>query len=265
MKTTVVQWDCRFGDLEFNFNRAIELMDREPADVYVLPELCLSGYNFKDRNEVKELSEESHGTYAHRFMDFTRSRNCFVAYGFAEKASEEIYNSANLIGPDGLVGTYRKIHLYNRETLFFLPGRRPFKVYETSVGKLGLMVCFDWFFPESARTLALLGTELILHPSNLVLSWCPDAMRYHALWNGVYTATANRTGREDRGGQLFEYIGRSIIYSPDGKILTEAPHEREGIYTAEIDLSFARNKKLNRYNEKFQDRQPEFYFDIGLT
>ena len=84
MKTTVVQWDCRFGDLEFNFNRAIALMDREPADVYVLPELCLSGYNFKDRNEVKELSEESHGTYSHQFMDFTRSRNCFVAYGFAE-------------------------------------------------------------------------------------------------------------------------------------------------------------------------------------
>ena len=90
-------------------------------------------------------------------------------------------------------------------------------------------------------------------------------MRYHALWNGVFTATANRIGREDRGDQLFEYIGRSIIYSPDGKILTEAPQEREGIYTAEIDLSFARNKKLNRYNKIFQDRQPEFYFDIGLT
>ena len=143
MKTTVVQWDCRFGDLEFNFNRAIELMDREPADVYVLPELCLSGYNFKDRNEVKELSEESHGTYAHRFMDFTHYRNCFVTYGFAEKGFEGIYNSANLIGSDGLVSTYRKIHLYNRETLLFLPGRRPFKVYETPVGKLGLIVCFD--------------------------------------------------------------------------------------------------------------------------
>jgi predicted amidohydrolase len=90
-------------------------------------------------------------------------------------------------------------------------------------------------------------------------------MRYHALWNGVYTATANRTGREDRGDQLFEYIGRSIIYSPDGKILTEAPQEREGIYAVEINLSLAQNKQLNPYNNKFQDRQPIFYFDNGLT
>ena len=265
MKTIVVQWDCRFGDPEFNFGRAMELMDREPADIYVLPELCLSGYNFKDRQEVDDLSEESHGAYAHRFMDLARSRNCFLAYGFAEKASAGIYNSANLIGPDGLIGTYRKIHLFNRETLFFLPGDRPFRVYETPVGKLGLMVCFDWFFPESARTLALQGAELILHPSNLVLSWCPDAMRYHALWNGVYTATSNRIGREDRGGHVFEYIGRSIIYSPQGELLAEAPLEQEGICSAELDLSLAREKDLNEYNDRIQSRQPEFYSVISIT
>ena len=90
-------------------------------------------------------------------------------------------------------------------------------------------------------------------------------MRYHALWNCVYTTTANRTGREDRCGKLFEYIGCSIIYSPEGKILTQATQEGEGIYTAAIALFLSRNKKLNQYNDKFQDHQPEFYFYIGLT
>ena len=264
MKVVAVQWDCRFGDPEFNFNRAMELMEREPGDIYVLPELCLSGYNFNDIREVEDLSEESRGNYARRFMDFSLERNCYISYGFAEKVSEGVYNSANLIGPDGLIGTYRKIHLFNRETLFFLPGDRSLKVYDTPIGKLGLMVCFDWFFPESARILALQGTELILHPSNLVLSWCPDAMRYHALWNGVYTATSNRIGKEDRGGRLIEYIGRSIIYSPQGELLAEASYEHEGACSAELVLSLAREKKLNRYNDRIQSRQPEFYSEISV-
>ena len=76
MKVVAVQWDCRFGDPEFNFNRAMELMEREPGDIYVLPELCLSGYNFNDIREVEDLSEESHGNYARRFMDFSLERNC---------------------------------------------------------------------------------------------------------------------------------------------------------------------------------------------
>ena len=125
------------------------------------------------------------------------------------------------------------------------------------------MICFDWFFPESARILALKGAELILHPSNLVLSWCPDAMRYHALWNGVYTATSNRIGKEDRGGRLIEYIGRSIIYSPEGELLAEASYDHEGSCSAELILSLAKEKKLNRYNDRIQSRQPEFYSEIS--
>ena len=265
MKVVAIQWDCEFGDPEFNFNRAMELMEREHGDVYVLPELCLSGYNFIDMREVEDLSEDSRGDYANRFIDFALERNCYISYGYAEKASEGVYNSANLVGPEGRIGTYRKIHLFNRETLFFLPGDRSLEVYDTSIGKLGLMICFDWFFPESARILALKGAELILHPSNLVLSWCPDAMRYHALWNGVYTVTSNRIGKEDRGGRLIEYIGRSIIYSPEGELLAEAFYDHEETCSAELDLSLAREKKLNRYNDRIQSRQPEFYSEISIT
>ena len=85
MKVVAVQWDCRFGDPEFNFNRAMELMEREPGDIYVLPELCLSGYNFNDIREVEDLSEESHGNYARRFMDFSFERNCTYPMALPKK------------------------------------------------------------------------------------------------------------------------------------------------------------------------------------
>jgi len=121
------------------------------------------------------------------------------------------------------------------------------------------MICFDWYFPESARTLGLRGAQLIAHPSNLVLPHCPNAMPIRCLENRVFAAKANRIGTEDRGGVRLTYIGQSQIMSPQGEILHRSPSDRAEIAVKEIDLSIANDKSINERNNLFKDRGAEFY------
>jgi predicted amidohydrolase len=134
-----------------------------------------------------------------------------------------------------------------------------FPVFDLPFGKEGIMICFDWFFPEAARTLALHGADIIAHPSNLVMPYCPDAMVTRCLENRVFSATANRIGKEDRGGNALTYIGTSEIVSPRGEILNRLSTNESGVGVVEIDLSLARNKALNEYNNIMTDRKPPFY------
>jgi predicted amidohydrolase len=157
------------------------------------------------------------------------------------------------------VGLYRKVHLYNRETLFFTPGNLGFPVFDLPFGKVGMMICFDWIYPEGARSLALQGAQLIVHPSNLVLPHCPDAMVTRALENRVFTATADRVGRESRGGVELRYIGMSEIVSPRGAILARLGGEKAGTAVAEIDLALASDKQLNEFNNLATGRRPNQY------
>ena len=119
-----------------------------------------------------------------------RGRSLHVVVGLAERAQDHLYNSAVLIGPNGYIGTYRKIHLFFEETLWFTPGNTGFQVWDIGQAKVGLLVCFDWFYPEAARTLALQGADILCHPSNLVLPHCPDAMVTRCLENHVFAITA---------------------------------------------------------------------------
>ena len=121
------------------------------------------------------------------------------------------------------------------------------------------MVCFDWFFPESMRTLALKGADVICHCANLVLPFCQDAMITRCLENHVFAVTANRTGEENRNGKCCYYTGRSQITGPDAKILCQAGANTEEIGIAEIDFTLSRNKNLNYYNHIFLDRKEIFY------
>ena len=137
-----------------------------------------------------------------------------------EADGEDRYNTAVLIGPDGtLLGKYRKQKL-GHETVRNTPGKTS-SAHRTPFGKVGLMICFDWYYPESARTLALKGAEIICHPSNLVLPHCPDAMVTRCLENRVFAITANRIGTEARGGKPpLTFIGNSEVVTPRGKILS---------------------------------------------
>ncbi len=259
MKIAVVQTMPVFGETRANVSRTLEQMETAPADCYVLPELFNTGYNFVDTHEVELLAEPLDGPSMQALHQFCRARGCYVVYGFAERAGAALYNSAAFIGPNGVIGRYRKVHLYYREKLFFAPGDLGFPVSEFPLGRLGIMICFDWIYPEAARTLALGGAQIIAHPSNLVLPHCPDAMVTRCLENRIFSATANRVGSEDRGGLKLSYIGRSEIVSPQGEILSRLDESNPGVATADIDLNEAANKSINEYNDLLRDRYPSSY------
>jgi predicted amidohydrolase len=258
MRIAVVQTHPQFGSVEANVGTALELMESTEADLYVLPELFNTGYNFISVDEVEKLAEAVEGVTYKAVADFTRRKSCYVVYGFAEK-SDRIYNSSSLVGPAGHIGLFRKVHLFFREMLFFAPGNLGFPVFDLPLGRVGMMICLDWIYPESARALALHGAQLIAHPSNLVMPHCPDAMVTRCLENRVFAATANRIGREHRGNIDLSFIGTSEIVSPRGEILKRLPGSEEGIAVVDVELADASSKRLNEFNDLFAGRRPDQY------
>lgn len=260
LRLAVVQTRPRLGRTVENLRRALALAGSVRADMYVLPELAFSGYNFSSGGQVRALAHPARdGVVFPAVAEFCRTRRAHVCYGFPEAAGRKAFNSAALVGPKGLVGVYRKTHLFGREKLFFAPGDTGFRVWKLPWGPVGLMVCFDWYFPEAARTLALKGARLILHPANLVLPHCPDAMVTRCLENRVFAATANRVGTEAGGSRPLTYIGSSQVVSPRGEISFRLPRRSEGVRVSTVDLSLAADKKINRFNDLLKDRRPGSY------
>jgi 5-aminopentanamidase len=260
MRVALVQTDPVFAAKEENLRQALSMMESVKADLYVLPELFDCGYNFAEVREVQSLADKfASGRTFSKISQFAREAKCFVVYGFAEAAGDCYYNSAAIVGRDGTEGLYRKIHLFDREKLFFQPGDLGFRVFKTEIGNIGLMICFDWYFPESARTLALRGAQLIAHPANLVLPNCPDGMRTRCLENRVFAITANRVGSENRSGHSLTFIGQSQITSPRGEILHRAPVAAPEIMVRDVDPVAADDKQLNSHNHLFGDRRPDTY------
>jgi predicted amidohydrolase len=180
--------------------------------------------------------------------------------GFAEEDQGIIYNSAMMVAGDKLIGIYRKIHLFNREKLWFSPGNRQPLVYDVGGIRIGMMICFDWFFPETARTLAIKGAQVIAHPSNLVMPYCQGSMPTRCLENRVYAITANRIGRETRGPDNFLFTGASQVTAVNGDILSSAPIGDTYAAVVDFDNYLADNKMINDYNDILNDRKPDLYF-----
>lgn len=250
-----------FGNKQDNLKNAINIIQKADADLIVLPEFFATGYQFISKDEVAELSEPiPQGETTRLLSELSSKKNIYIVAGLPEIKNKNFYNSAILTGPDGFIGLYRKTHLFFQEKLFFTPGDTGFKVWETKIGKIGIMICFDWFFPESMRTLALMGADIVAHPSNLVLPYCPHAMPFRCLENRIYAITANRVGSESRNGkQTFSFIGMSEVVSPKGEILIRASSDKEEMLFIQIEPEISRNKSINPYNDLFEDRRPEFY------
>jgi predicted amidohydrolase len=159
----------------------------------------------------------------------------------------------------GVVALYRKTHLFLDEQDLFLPGNTGFQVFEHAGARIGLMVCFDWYFPESARTLALRGSQIIAHPSNLVLPHCQTAMVTRCLENRVYAITTNRYGTEELGDKELTFTGASQLMTPRGERLLQAPVEGDCVLVAEIDPALADDKQVTPRNDLFANRRPEMY------
>ena len=260
IKVGYVQTSPLFGNKEKNFEQIENLLVDINADLIVLPELFATGYTFISKDEALSLAENSEGQTSQFLLKISKMTGAIIVGGYVEKAENNIYNSAMIVSNNRVIDSYRKIHLYYKEKIWFSPGDKPLQVYEINNIKIGIMICFDWIFPEMARSLALLGADIIAHPANLVLPYCQKAMTTRCLENRVYGITANRIGQEKRGQDNFKFTGASQITSYNGNILSAAPNNEIYIDFAEIDIKEARNKRLNDYNVILQDRREEFYF-----
>ena len=266
MKAGFIQFAPVFGEIEENIARIERLVKGTDADLIVLPELCNTGYLFTSRREAEDLAEEvPGGRTTEALLRLAREKNAHLVAGLAERSGSRLYNASVLVGPDGHVATYRKIHLFFEETLWFDPGDREWEVHDIGIGRVGMMICFDWIFPESARILALRGADLLCHCANIVMPYCQAAMVTRCLENGVFAVTANRIGTEERGGKKLHFTGKSQITGPDGTILCGAAEAEERVGVVEIDPKRARDKKINPYNDLFRDRRTEHYGELVKT
>ncbi|MDD5090944.1 MAG: acyltransferase [Candidatus Wallbacteria bacterium] len=253
------QFNPVFGRNEINLEHVCSRLNTVHNSLVVLPELCFSGYNFHAPQEMAKHAIEFPACEIVKELEILCRRNSLhLVAGAAEAAQGKIYNSSFYITPEGFIGNYRKTHLFYREKDVFSPGDSRFCVFDHGF-KLGMMICFDWFFPESARSLALAGAEIIAHPANLVLPYCPEAMLYRSLENRVFSITANRTGCETMHGETLEFIGKSQVVSPRAERLISAGVDTEELKFVEIDTNLAQDKNINKYNNLFVDRRPEMY------
>ena len=260
MRIGFVQFEPTFGEKEQNIQRSVDLIESVDADLLVLPELCTTGYLFVSKEEVEALAEPiPDGLSVTAWRESSVRKDVYIVAGLAERANGRLFNSAVLIRPNGRIEVYRKAHLFYEEKRWFDPGDTGFRVYDIGEARVGMMICFDWIFPETARILSLKGADILCHPANLVLPYCPDAMVTRCIENRVFAITSNRTGTEQRGGQKLTYIGMSEIVGPRGKILARADGAGDEVRVVEIHPTAARDKKVTEYNPLFADRRVELY------
>jgi N-carbamoylputrescine amidase len=268
-----VQMEPRVGRKAENVERSCELAARaavDGADLVVLPELCNSGYVFETREEALALAEPvPDGETVAAWLGVCRAHGVTLVAGLAEREGSQLFNSAVVLSPAGYVGTYRKLHLWNRENLWFQPGDRGVPVFDTPHGRIAALVCYDGWFGECFRLASAGGAGLVCIPTN----WVPipgqrageQAMATilcmaNAHANSVYVAAADRVGVER--GQPF--IGQSVIIDYTGWPLAgPAAADGEEIVLAEVDLGrAAQARRWNRFNDPLRDRRADVYGDL---
>lgn len=260
MKVGFCQFRPLFAKPRANLNRVVRALKDVTADLIVLPELPFTGYYFKNRAEAEALAEDPvRSRLVETLIALCRERNFHLVTGFAEKKQDRLFNSALLIGPSGIRHTYRKLHLFNKEKNWFDPGDTPLSVQTVRDARIGMMICFDWIFPEVCRVLAVVGADVICHPSNLVLQYCQKTMLARCIENHVFAITSNRFGEDKRPHGSLRFTGRSQVVAPGGRLVHQAPSSRRSVFVTEIDLEEARSKSVTERNEILSDRRPGFY------
>jgi predicted amidohydrolase len=268
-----VQMQPVIGDVALNLDRSIAFITRAAeggADLVVLPELANTGYVFQSRAEAFSVAEAvPDGPTTRRWAEIARDKNIYLVAGITERDGAALYNSAVVLGPEGYIGTYRKMHLWNAENLYFEPGNLGFPVFATPIGRIGVAICYDGWFPETFRLQALQGADLICVPTN----WVPipgqapgqPAMANLLLMaaahsNSVYIAAADRIGTER--GQPFE--GQSLIVAHTGwPVGGPASRDGEEIVFADVDLGEARRQRnWNAFNQVLRDRRTDVYAEM---
>ena len=264
------QIDCVLGEPATNRNKIIASMrsaaERE-AHLVIFPECALTGYAFNSLEEAIPFAEKLDGPSSQAIAEACRETKAYAIAGFIEADGDKFYNAAMLVGPDGVVGSYRKVHLpFIGIDRFLTPGDRPFAVFDLPFGRVGVNICYDISFPESARVLKLLGAELIA----LITNWPAAAWRSpafvantRALENHVFYAAVDRVGTE-RG---WEFIGRSKVIDCNGDTLAEAGPDAEELLVVSVELQEANNNHIVNVAGAYEldrviDRRPELYAPI---
>ena len=272
-RIAAIQMEVQLANPQANLDAMLgklEVAAAEGARLTIFPECALSGYCFDSRDEAMPYAEPIPGPSCERLAETCSRLGTFAIIGMLESSAGHLFNAAVLAGPDGVVASYRKIHLpFLGIDRFTDPGDRPFAVHAVGELRVGMNICYDSAFPESARVMALDGADLIVLPTNFPPG--AECMAAHiantrAMENNVYYACVNRVGTE-RG---FAFIGHSKICDPSGRPMAEAAHTDEAILYADIDVQRARNKRIVRVPDKhiidrFKDRRPEMYERINST
>lgn len=262
-----VQMEPILGQVGRNLGRIVAGLEHaasEGAKLAVFPECALSGYGFESREAGLAHAVEIDGPETAAIAKVARAIGCGCIFGLLEKDGDRLYNACALVGPDGLAGTYRKIHLpYLGIDMHVDPGDRPPAVHEINGLRVGVQICYDGSFPETSRILALLGADLIALPTN----WPDPAacsaehmIPTRAMENTVYVMAVNRIGVESG----FRFIGASSIADPAGDVLARAGAAEETTLFADLDPDRARAKHLVRVPGRHEinriaDRRPAFY------
>ncbi len=270
VKVATVQTDPKIAKNEENLNKILSYMRtaaKEGARLIVFPECAVTGYVFSSREEALPFAESIPGVSTNKIAACCRELGVYAVAGLLEKDGDKCYNVAVLIGPGGLVGKYRKVHLpFLGVDRFIDAGDEPFRVYRTPVGNIGVHICYDCTFPESARFLTLLGADIIVLPTNFPAGR-DKLMDYlvntRSMENGIHYVAADRVGVE-RG---VKFLGRSKIIRATGTTLAEASRDKEEIIYAEVSLVEARRKRIVIKPGEFEidpinDRRPELYGEL---
>ena len=272
MRIGLLQFAPRHWDVRANLDHVARALRGANADLIVLPELCTTGYLFASRSDVAKLSEPvPAGPTCETMAALSRESKTAIVWGMPEAAGERIFNSAVMVTPQGEFHVYHKAHLFVDEKDLFDRGDSPFLVFEippvnrnsdlviSHSTRVGMLVCFDHFFPEAARSLALRGAQVICHPSNLVLEYAHTNSITRAVENRVFWILANRTGSESIGDKTLTFNGRSQIVGPDGRLLGHAGPDSDELVIVDIDPAEALDKKVTPRNDIFLDRRIDLY------
>jgi 5-aminopentanamidase len=265
MRVAVAQLDPKLGEKARNLEVCLARLEEAVADgaeLLVLPECAIPGYMYESAEEAMPFAEEIPGPATEVLAEACRRLGAHVVCGLLERDGDLLRNAAILVGPDGLLGTYRKTHLPFLGVDRFVTAGDELSVFETPLGRIGVEICYDLRFPEATRTLALKGADIVAHPTNF-----PVAARVQtelitvarAAENRIFLLTANRVGKE----RWAEFCGWSQIVDPFGKRIAEAAETGETLLVADIEVEQARDKDYVIPGDYelylFDDRRPELY------
>lgn len=261
LKVATVQFEPIMAEKERNIARLLELCEEAAvggAKLIVTPEMGTTGYCWVDRAEVAPFVEPIPGTTTARFAELARKHDCYIVVGLPEVDEDGIYfNSAVLIGPEGLIGRHRKTHPYISEPKWSAAGDLHNQVFDTPIGRIALLICMDIHFVETARLMALGGADIICHISNWLAERTPAPYWIsRAFENSCYVIESNRWGLE----RTVQFSGGSCVIAPDGSLATVIDGG-DGVAFAEIDLEAARARRIGG-EAVFRQRRPELYPEL---